>query len=162
MWSPLQPRLFSISSIRHFVIRLRENSLIPLLCIRASSSLPWSSTKLTFVKSTNSGTAPFGHVCQHLSNSSTHLPASLPSRKSLVTNDSCCAVILITFVLKPPATLLPRITRTKSGFFNPCHLWLKSLHDFSRCSTCYRRSANAEVPHPFRTFESHHFPPRLI
>src|SRR3569832_1380130 len=104
--------------MRHFVITLFEKSLIPLLCIRANSSLPCSSTKLTFVKSTTSGTSADGHVCQHLSNSSTHLPASLPSRKSLVTNDSCCAVILITSVLPHPCNSLAANNKAQNpGFF---------------------------------------------
>ena len=106
MWSPLLVRVFSISSIKHFVIRLVEKSFIPLLCILASSSFPWSSTKLTFVKSTSSATSPHGHVCQHLSNSSTERPASLPSRKSLVVDDSSCAVILITMTIGPPCNYL--------------------------------------------------------
>src|ERR1043165_7774846 len=124
--------------MRHFVITLFEKSLMPLLCMRASNSLPCSSTKLTLVKSTSSAISLDGHVCQHLSSSSTHGPESLPSRKSPVTNDSCCGVILVATVLAALQLAGRGWHGPKGGLFNPCNLLLKSLHDFARCSTCYR------------------------
>lgn len=89
-----QPFL-SISAIKHFVIRLVENSVIPRSCIRARSFFPGSSTKLMFVRSTTSAASPVEHSCQHLSSSFTHGPASFPSRKSIAADESFLAVILI-------------------------------------------------------------------
>lgn len=99
---------FWISAIKHFVIRLDENSLIPRLCIRARSSFPCSSTKLMFVRSTTSAASPVEHSCQHLSSSCTHGPASFPSRKSMVADESFLAVILIIVTSSgTPATIWP-------------------------------------------------------
>jgi len=63
---------------------LDEMSVAPWSCMRLSSCLPRSSMKLTLVKSINSDDHFEGASCQHLSNSSTHAPASFPSRTKRV------------------------------------------------------------------------------
>ena len=67
---------------------LEEMSMAPLSCIRLSSCLPRSSMKLTLVKSITSDDHLFGASRQHLSSSSTHAPASFPSRTKRVSADS--------------------------------------------------------------------------
>lgn len=69
-----------ISSMRQRLMMLEEMSVAPLSCIRLSSCLPRSSMKLTLVRSIRSEDHLSGASCQHLSNSSTHAPASFPSR----------------------------------------------------------------------------------
>ena len=62
----------------------QETSVAPLSCIFFNNCLPRSSMKLTLERSIKREDHLSGASCQHLSNSSTHAPASFPSSTSRV------------------------------------------------------------------------------
>src|ERR1043165_2052028 len=71
--------LSQISAMRHLLMRLQDTSRASLSCLLLNNCSLRFSIKLTVRRSIRREDPLSGASCQHLSSSSTHAPASLPS-----------------------------------------------------------------------------------